>query len=235
MNIAVCDDNPQHLQFTANFILQQISSLSHELTLFESAENMMNAITDHLFLPDIAVLDIDLGNENGIDLAKQINQFLPRCQIIFLTGYTEYVSASYEADHVWYVLKSSADTYLPSAIRRAIRNWLGEPGTLGITAKASGKTFFLPVKKVLYLDRYGRKARIVCIDDIYPVSGTPGSYITSRLEPFFVRCHQGYWVNLSHVKALEKNEFILSNGQRIPISRSYRENTRQRFFAKVLE
>ena len=39
-------------------------------------------------------------------------------------------------------------------------------------------------------------------------------------------------MNLRHVHALEKNEFVLTDGSRIPISRSYREEARRQFFQR---
>lgn len=49
----------------------------------------------------------------------------------------------------------------------------------------------------------------------------------------FLRCHQSYWANFSHITAMEKDEFVLTGGLRVPISRSYRSAARSAFFANL--
>ena len=56
--------------------------------------------------------------------------------------------------------------------------------------------------------------------------------IESDLAAGFVRCHQGYWVNEAGIVGLERDTFLLADGSRIPISRSFRDDARGRFFAR---
>lgn len=70
-------------------------------------------------------LDIRLGKINkeinGIDLAKKITIEAPFCQIIFLTGYVDFAPYVYEADHLYFVLKTQLDTMMPKALEKAAR------------------------------------------------------------------------------------------------------------------
>lgn len=230
IKIAICDDNPEHLKYTASLIRKELSSSILELETFTAASRLIKLAEEDHYRPDIAVLDIVLGHENGIDLAKRMNSLVPACRIIFLTGFADYAPASYEARHVWFVLKSSADQFLGSALRRALDGLDDPSAVLGITARTGGKSFFIPLGEIFYLERYARKARIVCKNAVHLIPGSPAALINTRVDPFFVRCHQGYWVNLRQVTALERDEFVLINGARIPISRSFRDTARSRFF-----
>ena len=41
---------------------------------------------------------------------------------------------------------------------------------------------------------------------------------------YFVKCHRSYIVNVKHINSITKNKVFLSNGMKIPISRSkYKE------------
>lgn len=233
LKIAVCDDNPEHLKYTASLIQKELASSRLELELFSSANRLMSLVEGDHYRPDIAVLDIEIGPENGIDLAKQLNSAVPACKIIFLTGYADYAPASYEARHIWFVLKSGAEQFLGPALRRALEISDEPIPFLGITARTGGKSFFVPLGEILYLERFARKARIVCKNEIHLVSGSPAGLINERVAPFFIRCHQGYWVNLRQVSALDRDEFVLVDGTRIPISRSFRDSARSRFFAQL--
>ena len=235
LKIAICDDNPEHLKFTASLIQKELSSFRLELETFSVASQLIKLVEVDNYRPDIAVLDIALGQENGIELAKRMNSLVPTCRIIFLTGFADFAPASYEARHVWFVLKSSAEEYIGAALRKALSLSDERTEKIGITAKTGGKCFFLPLGDVLYLSRVARKTQIVCVDCGYYVSGTPQGLINQKLAPFFIHCHQGYWVNLQHIAALEKNEFVLTDNRRIPISRSLREEARSRFFAALAQ
>ena len=233
LKIAICDDNPEHLHYTASLIQKELSSFRLELETFSAASQLIKLVEEDNYTPDIAVLDIDLGPENGIDLAKRMNSLVPTCRIIFLTGFADYAPASYEARHVWFVLKSGADQFLGAALRRALDGMDDPSAVLGITVRTGGKSFFIPLGEILYLERYARKARIVCKNAVHLIPGSPSALINAHAAPFFVRCHQGYWVNIRQVTGLERDEFILVNGTRIPISRSFRDAARSRFFEQL--
>ena len=234
LSIVICDDMQEHLHHTERLVRDALSEYPHEIILFSDPEEMMRLICDEAIKPDIAVLDIMLGQEDGISLAQELHRLLPHCQIIFISGYPQYISESYQAPHVWYLLKSDAEKYMKQALERAIDSMNGGYPNQGLIAKSGGKTFVLPLHEILYLERVGRKTRIVCLDTEYTVSGSPQTLILPGTESSFVHCHQGYWVNLQKIKALEREEFVLQNDTRIPISRSCRDEARERFFARFL-
>ena len=62
---------------------------------------------------------------------------------------------------------------------------------------------------------------------------TPAELLEADSAQQFIRCHQSYWANFSHITAMEKDEFVLTGGLRVPISRSYRSAARSAFFANL--
>ena len=40
-------------------------------------------------------------------------------------------------------------------------------------------------------------------------------------EELFIPCHRSYIVNLMHIRGFKRTELLLSNGERLPISRAY--------------
>ena len=230
LQIAICEDDPEQLAYTARLVQQALAPQACNLVLYSSGTELLSAVKSGSICPAVAVLDIELQSESGITLAKELNSVLASCKIIFLTGYTEYITASYKVDHVWYIIKTLAEDYLGQALQKALSISASESEPLGITARAGRKAFFVPLDDILYLDRFSRKMRIICKNDVYPVSGTPASLLTEAVSPFFVQCHQGYWVNLRQVRTMDRNEFVLVNDVRVPISRGYQALARKRFF-----
>ena len=54
---------------------------------------------------DMAFLDIELGDMNGIELAKRIKAVYPECDIIFCTGYSSYATHAFDLGASDYLMK----------------------------------------------------------------------------------------------------------------------------------
>jgi DNA-binding NarL/FixJ family response regulator len=73
--------------------------------------------------PDVLLLDIRLGNTDGIEVARQLRRDQPSVKIIILTTYdaTEYLTQALAADVHGYLLKSASHEQLAEAIRAVHR------------------------------------------------------------------------------------------------------------------
>jgi DNA-binding NarL/FixJ family response regulator len=94
------------------------------------------------FRPDVAVLDISMPGESGIQVAARLRQSLPETRILILSMYdnTEYVMESVRAGAHGYILKDTAATELRRAIR-AVQNgdaFLSPPVAGRLTAAVRG-------------------------------------------------------------------------------------------------
>ena len=54
---------------------------------------------------DIAFLDIEIGDMNGIELAKRIKSVHPKCDIVFCTGYSSYATQAFDLGASDYLMK----------------------------------------------------------------------------------------------------------------------------------
>lgn len=73
-------------------------------------------------LPDIVCLDISMSGANGIQVAVQLHDLLPRAKVIMVTQQLElpYLRAAFRAGAVGYVAKQSAAVELATALRAAL-------------------------------------------------------------------------------------------------------------------
>ena len=93
--------------------------------------------------PDVAVLDISMPGESGIQVAAQLRQRLPETRILILSMYdnAEYVLESVRAGAHGYILKDSAATELRRAIRAVQQGeaFLSPPVASRLTAAVRGE------------------------------------------------------------------------------------------------
>ncbi|MBR2779250.1 MAG: response regulator transcription factor, partial [Firmicutes bacterium] len=84
MRVICVDDEELILQMTVS-LCEEMDEIS-EVNGFLSAGETLDWLQDHE--PDIALLDINLPDMDGITLAKNIQEIYPDMAIIFLTSYT---------------------------------------------------------------------------------------------------------------------------------------------------
>ncbi len=229
-HIAVCDDNELHLQHTARQIEAVYPPSEAVISLYPSGSSLLRALREAREAPDAAVLDIRMDDMDGISLAKELNLLVPNCGIIFLTAYSSYAPEAYLTRHVWFISKDRAGEFLLPALQRALHDKQRPTDEELFTLRSQGKLMLVPMRDVLYIDRIGRKTRVVCRDAQLLVSQPPASIIPAALSPYMLRCHQGYWVNFHHIVSIDHTDFILDDGTRIPTSRTYRSSARDAFF-----
>ena len=54
---------------------------------------------------DVAFLDIRMGSMTGVELAKKLREFLPKLNVIFVTGYDEYANEAMKMHASGYLMK----------------------------------------------------------------------------------------------------------------------------------
>ena len=235
LTVAICDDNAIHLKKAEEITDHALTAAQQLFRMYQfaSAEDLLAWISSEEILPDLAVLDIEMGGEDGISLAKKLNLLAPGCRIIFLTSYVDYAPDAYEADHIWFVVKGRVQEHFDAAIRKALDSLKeNETAIPGILVRENGRTVFLSLEEILYISKAGRKAQVKCLTGEHLDRKNPASLIPAGLQTHFIRCHQGYWVNISQISELDHEEFVLKDGSRIPISRTFREEAKRRFFER---
>ena len=84
------------------------------------------------------------------------------------------------------------------------------------------------------MERILRRTKLTLLDsteDWTPL--TPAELLNTDGTQQFIRCHQSYWVNFRRIETMENGCFLLPNGLRVPISRTYRSAAREQFFSRL--
>lgn len=229
MNIYICDNNPLHLQHTSRWIsgyLRQKPSVDFQcIELFP--ERLDELLSKKTFSAEIIVLDIQMQWKNGIELAAQINQVSPRCQIIFLTAYIDYATMVYETKHIYFVLKTQMEEMMPKAVDKALRALNVEEPCLAVNLPALN--IRIPLVKIFFLEKnqHHTSIRTEIQDFTVPKSLRE---LAPLLGSGFLRCHGSYIVNLCRVSQYSSTQFILDNGMTVPIGRTFQAVSRNTYW-----
>ncbi len=86
---------------------------------------------------DVALLDINMPDMSGLELAAEIKKIRPDTAIVFLTGYSEYALQAYKVHAIGYLMKPVAKDQLASEIGYAMAGRYPQPG-LRVKARTFG-------------------------------------------------------------------------------------------------
>ncbi len=230
IRIAVYDNTIEHCEQLVAILKEQLAGRSVEIERFPSSGELIRYITVGGYAPDVAFLGVQLWDGDGISLAEKLKDLVPACRIVFLSDSLRPASEVYRVEHVWFILRSELPRFIGPALERA----LSVPESIrgrGILVKGRGKATFVPLEKLLYLERCRRKTLIRTRNGEYVSSERPDSLLEGEAAGSFIRCHMSYWVNREMITARERSEFVLADGTRIPISRSFRAQARAAFLS----
>ena len=185
-------------------------SLDASIKTFTSGEELLKAKKKF----DIILLDLMLPGIDGLEVARQISC---RSRIIFVTSYREYAVEAFDANAVHYLVKPVTEERLFSALDRAV-NQTEQMDNQALTLIKSGKTQVIFIRDILYCEVFNHQVRIHTVHGTYDYFGTL-DMLETKLDERFFRCHRSFVVNMSCVAGQEKGVAILTNGEKIFISR----------------
>lgn len=104
--IAICDDLATDRNYLSSLceIWGSHNSYHIQISEFTSAENFLFHYAEKKDF-DILLLDIEMGAMDGVTMARKLRQDNQTIQIIFITGYADYISDGYEVDALHYLMK----------------------------------------------------------------------------------------------------------------------------------
>lgn len=209
MNIAYCEDEKIQKEILEELLCRWGKV---DLVWYESAEQMLFEC-DGRYPFDLIILDIQMRNQNGMELARQIRRADPQVPLLFLTATKEYVFEGYEVNALRYLIKPIQPSQLFAI--------LGE-------IQASTKRSILlngnriDLNALVYVEAEAHYCHLV-FEDHRQKEKIGIRELKTMLDDSFVMIHRSYLVNIAKVDQIRREE--LSAGSfTLPVARSQLKN-----------
>lgn len=227
LNIAICDDEPLAIEYIA-YNLQKWSEKNRcilHISSFSSAEQFLFEYDENRDF-DLLFLDIQMGEINGVDLAKTIRKKDQKVQIVFVTALAEYISQGYDLAALHYLIKPVSQEKIFSVMDRVAQNCIKEEEYILVTA---GQTLQrVSVSSIMYAESFAHYITITTKNGVYQIRENAGT-LAEKLKNGFVRPHRSYLVNLRYVHSISKIDILMDDGTAIPLSRYNYKRVNQAF------
>lgn len=227
LRIGICDDETIWQEKAVKILESYGEQQNLDLTVscFGDGESLM-AYSEKPF--HVLFMDIELGNDNGIDFVHSINEKWPNCQIIYLTNYISYAMDVYRTKHIYFIIKDRFEERLGEVMDKIYHQLMQRKKKLIFSVHGCEKLSLRP-KEILYFERDRRVTRIHTVSGEYITNEKIGDLMERLPAVDFVRCHNSYIVYLPAVETYSKGAFLLHNGKTILISRGYTAKTEKAF------
>ncbi|MGN0684573.1 MAG: LytR/AlgR family response regulator transcription factor [Gemmiger sp.] len=214
--VAICDDAAADRDYLQTLIKRWAADRGHrvELTLYPSAESFLFRYAEDKDV-QILLLDIEMGPMDGVSLARTLRKENDAVQIVFITGYSDYIADGYEVEALHYLMKPVKEEKLFAVLDRAVEKLHSNQRTLLL--ELPGEVVRLPVYQIRSAEVQGNYVTIHAKTDC-TVKMTL-SELEAQLDDNFFRLGRSALVNLGCVARVSKTAVTLNDGTVLPLPR----------------
>ena len=232
MQIAICDDNELHLMDMKN----KLSSMPMVENAFYFSElpAFLSSI-DEGFSYDAVLMDIDWKQgETGIDAAAEVYKRNPGIAIIYVTGHTDIYSQRIflsKANLSGFISKPVDMEILESNLKK-VAEALPFNEQPALVVRQHGTIISIPFNEIYYIES-SKHTIIINSTEESIVSYERLKEVEKSFPAGFYQCHKSFIVNMRQIQRFKRDEILLKNGKRIPVSRSKFAETKAAYLSFI--
>jgi len=232
MKVVLVDDQPDILQALCSNVKSFFSrrQIEAEIDSFSCLAELGD-----LGIYDIALLDIELPDGTGLQVAKLLQAKNKNIIILFVTSYQHYLDDAMDLNVFRYITKPVDQERLTRNLVAAWKRYCSQ--TQMICIGYHGDTVRICTSDIYYISIKNRGTELVTEQGTYESTHSLKHWVAKLGDDQFAQPHYSYLVNLRHVIDLKKSELTLlkEDGQTISIPVSQRQYPafKQSFFAMI--
>lgn len=216
LKIALCDDE----KFELDVLRTMINRYSKEKNIEVLIDDYMHA-ESLLQFPQkyhIVFLDIEMGNSNGIAIAKIIRERDKHVKIIYVTNYSNYQVDAFTVRAFGYVVKPITYEIICKQLDDAIEYSKSEGNVFAFTFDTNVGIKTIDSKDIFYFESCNHKIEIITKERTYKISDSINN-ILDTFKPYgYSMPHKSFVINLMYVSSIKGYDILLTSGDLIPIS-----------------
>lgn len=238
VRIVFCDDEKIIREKYAAYLekLQNLYSIEIDLTIYSQADYLMANKEDWIDHTDILLLDIEMGEHNGVEVAQILREEGYMGEIVFLTVSKAYVFDSFNVNPMQYILKTKDDFDSFYEKFTGVISKLNKNHVKMFNYQIGKDSFFVPLKFIISFEVKKRIIVMAYIDQNGVYQSVEFYMTLANIEEktkgmYFIKVHRAFLVNPAYINAFKSKEVIMINNKLIPLSRFYAGEAKEKFCA----
>lgn len=214
MKILICDDEKQHTNILKKHIdtYMRCRCINYETDTICDPKIALNNETMY----QLAFLDIQMNEIDGISLAKVLKERNSKTAIFFVTSYKDYQDDAMDLHAFRFFEKPINPERLYSGLEKAME-YIDE-SYIDFYIYTNNEQKKILTDDVIYVERGNRKVTLVTTHGNYITRETFDDWCNILQNSFFYRVHKSFIVNLHYITSYKYTELWIQDNIRIPIA-----------------
>ena len=218
----VCDDNKQTAEKIKSYVNEIFKSfkINAEIFTYYSGKEILELICHKKYQFDLLLLDIDMPDITGLDVAKTIRQTNSNIILIFISSHEQYVFKSIEYRPFRYIRKEYLKEELPNALKAAYK-LIESDKDESIIIKVNDEDVRLKHSEIMYYEIESRKLAIhLNNNDILRIRKTIRDFNKELADKNYIQINSGCVANAKYIEKISNADITLDNGKKLIVSRT---------------
>ena len=192
---------------------------------YENGSKLLSAIPE--LVPDMIFLDINMGELDGLTLAKKIRERYEDVPIVLVTAFINYALDGYKVRASRFLVKDDLDKTLPECMDDICRQIQRKTKHMLFTCVEGDVD--IKLSEIIFIETTGHKSIIHLGSRDYHLYESMDD-MDRRLKTFgFLRVHQSFMVGIRHIRTINNYILTLDTGYEIKIPKArYKQVRRER-------
>lgn len=228
MNIIIVDDDWTYLEELKD-IVERICRENHIVAKVMTTDDPVSIVDEEKYkYNDVILLDIDMPEASGIDIASQVNQlkgFSEKPYIIFVTNRDGLVFEALKQQPYSFVRKSDIEDLAPCL--RLIAQKLEINDTYMV--KTGRGVEILLVHEIVFLEKRKNYVVFDTVGGEYKERTTIDEKYEDLKDYGFLKSNIGILINPHYISEINSDTIKLLDGRRLPLAKKYKTIIKKEF------
>lgn len=228
MQIFLCDDEPEVVSYITKIV--QAYMPHSMISAFTSGTHLLPALEKDGC--DLLLLDIDMPEMNGMEIAKCLTGLSQKPLLVFVTSHDELVYDSLLYHPFGFIRKAYLEQELEKILSDCKREIASREKHFHFRSR--NEEVRLRLSDIFYFESDGNYLKVFTKERGFRFRDTLSAVENALTDSGFVRIHKGFLVNQKAVNILGAKEVALTGGIRLPIGKHYMETAKERLKGYII-
>lgn len=222
------DDSEEMLDKIQTCVVDCLGKENFKSEIFENPLKLLDVLENNQEY-DLYLLDIEMEQLNGLELAKRIRKQQRQAYIVFITSHSAFALASYsiQIKAYQYLLKTDIKEKLPAILLELQRD-IEQSKTEYYVIQNQRRIERIKYGEITNIYKEGKNAVFVTANSKHYERKTLNKVMSEINRPEFLFIDKGIIVNIRQIKRIEGNEVVFFDDTKVHISRANIQTVKRR-------
>lgn len=232
--IAICDDSKTDLaalQRQTELILNE-RGIDYVIEAFFSGDALLQAARNFPNRFDMILLDVLLGEANGVDVAAQLRKNGTSSTIVMITVSPDFAMQGYKVNAWRYLMKPVDTEELKDAL---LSDYQRSGRHHELVFRVGTAVRRVQAEDIYYIETNGRGVAVHLQNEVFDAPQGISEIEKSLPAGPLVRCHKSYIVNVEYIDNIKRYEATVRIRNHVPVGKAYYDAVKAALLKKLAE